>query len=205
MKLLNNPAGYVSSTVENDGPTVKELLPPELRTKNMFPAGRLDKESLGALLLAWKFRGNPRRRPLVALAFLLSAATVTWGALCGVWFGVQKGGIRLLADPAVKDANTQAFCFILAVAQLYADRAGLHRLDGFQIVVPGPVPDYPVGLWSRYDDARAAGGALGLEAAHVKRGLDLASARGTEEAGEVFFGFHLRFRVSWRCATDSIS
>lgn len=49
--LLNKPAGYVSSTEENDGPTVMELLPPEQRAKNMFPAGRLDKDSLGALLL----------------------------------------------------------------------------------------------------------------------------------------------------------
>ena len=49
--LLNKPAGYVSSTEEHDGPTVIELIPPEMRTKNMFPAGRLDKDSLGALLL----------------------------------------------------------------------------------------------------------------------------------------------------------
>lgn len=49
--LLNKPAGYVSSTEEHDGPTVMELIPPEMRTKNMFPAGRLDKDSLGALLL----------------------------------------------------------------------------------------------------------------------------------------------------------
>ncbi len=49
--LLNKPAGYVSSTEEHDGPSVMELVPPEVRTKNMFPAGRLDKDSLGALLL----------------------------------------------------------------------------------------------------------------------------------------------------------
>jgi 16S rRNA pseudouridine516 synthase len=49
--LLNKPEGYVCSTEEHDGPTVMELIPPEMRTKNMFPAGRLDKDSLGALLL----------------------------------------------------------------------------------------------------------------------------------------------------------
>ena len=72
----------------------------------------------GSLLLAWKFRADPGKRQLVRLSLLLSSATVAWGALSGLWFGVQKGGIRLLTDPAVKDANTQAFCFILAVAQL---------------------------------------------------------------------------------------
>ncbi len=49
--LLNKPQGYVCSTDEKDGETVMSLVPPELRTKGMFPAGRLDKDSLGALLI----------------------------------------------------------------------------------------------------------------------------------------------------------
>lgn len=49
--LLNKPDGYVSSTEENDGISVMQLIPPELRKKGLFPAGRLDKDSLGALLI----------------------------------------------------------------------------------------------------------------------------------------------------------
>jgi len=49
--LLNKPAGYVCSTEENDGPSVLGLVPAEMRTKSLFPAGRLDKDSLGALLI----------------------------------------------------------------------------------------------------------------------------------------------------------
>lgn len=49
--LLNKPAGYVCSTDDKDGETVMKLIPPEMRTKGMFPAGRLDKDSLGALLI----------------------------------------------------------------------------------------------------------------------------------------------------------
>lgn len=49
--LLNKPEGYVCSTDEKDGETVMKLVPPQLRTRDMFPAGRLDKDSLGALLL----------------------------------------------------------------------------------------------------------------------------------------------------------
>lgn len=49
--LLNKPDGYVCSTSDNDGESVLKLVPDSLRTKNMFPAGRLDKDSLGALLL----------------------------------------------------------------------------------------------------------------------------------------------------------
>ncbi|MDE6679479.1 MAG: rRNA pseudouridine synthase [Ruminococcus sp.] len=49
--LLNKPDGYVCSTTDNDGESVMKLVPDNLRTKNMFPAGRLDKDSLGALLI----------------------------------------------------------------------------------------------------------------------------------------------------------
>lgn len=49
--LMNKPDGYVCSTSENDGKNVMSLVPKNLRTKNMFPAGRLDKDSLGALLI----------------------------------------------------------------------------------------------------------------------------------------------------------
>ena len=49
--LLNKPDGYVSSTEENDGISVMTLIPPELNKKGLFPAGRLDKDSLGALLI----------------------------------------------------------------------------------------------------------------------------------------------------------
>lgn len=49
--LLNKPQGYVCSTDEKDGKTVMELIPSEMKTKGMFPAGRLDKDSMGALLI----------------------------------------------------------------------------------------------------------------------------------------------------------
>jgi len=48
--ILNKPAGYVCSTDDPDNPTVLELVPPELR-KGIFPAGRLDKDSEGMVLL----------------------------------------------------------------------------------------------------------------------------------------------------------
>lgn len=49
--LLNKPQGYVSSTEDDDGESVLRLIPPELRTKGLAPAGRLDKDSMGALLI----------------------------------------------------------------------------------------------------------------------------------------------------------
>ena len=39
--MLNKPAGYLSATEDGRGPTVLDLLPPELRRQNLFPVGLL--------------------------------------------------------------------------------------------------------------------------------------------------------------------
>ena len=48
---LNKPAGYVSATEDGHDPTVLELLPETLRRIGLFPCGRLDKNTLGLMLL----------------------------------------------------------------------------------------------------------------------------------------------------------
>lgn len=49
--LLNKPDGYVSATDDTREKTVLDLLTPELRKKGVFPCGRLDKNTLGLMLL----------------------------------------------------------------------------------------------------------------------------------------------------------
>ena len=49
--MLNKPEGYVSATEDGRFPTVIELLPPELQKIGLFPCGRLDKNTLGLMLL----------------------------------------------------------------------------------------------------------------------------------------------------------
>lgn len=49
--MLHKPAGLVSATDDPCQPTVLELLPPHLRRVGLFPAGRLDKDTEGLLLL----------------------------------------------------------------------------------------------------------------------------------------------------------
>lgn len=49
--LLNKPEGYVSATEDNREKTVLDLLPSKYRTMGLFPCGRLDKNTLGLMLL----------------------------------------------------------------------------------------------------------------------------------------------------------
>ena len=49
--MLNQPDGYVSATEDGKDPTVVELLPKEAQKIGVFPCGRLDKHTLGLMLL----------------------------------------------------------------------------------------------------------------------------------------------------------
>lgn len=49
--MLNKPDGYVSATEDGKDPTVVELLPAEYRKMGVFPCGRLDKHTLGLMLI----------------------------------------------------------------------------------------------------------------------------------------------------------
>lgn len=49
--MMNKPAGVLSATYDRNGKTVLDLLPPNLRRKGLFPAGRLDKDTEGFLLI----------------------------------------------------------------------------------------------------------------------------------------------------------
>ncbi len=49
--MLNKPAGYLTATEDRHAPTVMDLIPSELRRPNLAPVGRLDKDTVGLLLI----------------------------------------------------------------------------------------------------------------------------------------------------------
>lgn len=49
--MLNKPEGYVSATEDARLPAVTELLPEELRKRELFPVGRLDRDTVGLMIL----------------------------------------------------------------------------------------------------------------------------------------------------------
>ena len=49
--MLNKPKGVVSASEDKRDKTVVDILPEELKRKNLFPAGRLDKDTTGFCLI----------------------------------------------------------------------------------------------------------------------------------------------------------
>lgn len=49
--MLNKPAGILSATDDKKQKTVIDLFPPAIRKKNLFPVGRLDKDTTGLLII----------------------------------------------------------------------------------------------------------------------------------------------------------
>jgi 16S rRNA pseudouridine516 synthase len=49
--MLNKPKGYVSATIDKNDKTVLELVPSKYIHRNLFPAGRLDKDTTGLMII----------------------------------------------------------------------------------------------------------------------------------------------------------
>lgn len=49
--ILNKPKGYISATEDRTMQTVLDLVPKEYQHRNLFPAGRLDKDTTGLMVI----------------------------------------------------------------------------------------------------------------------------------------------------------
>lgn len=49
--MMNKPKGVISASEGNGEQTVVDILPDEMKRKNLFPAGRLDKDTTGFVLI----------------------------------------------------------------------------------------------------------------------------------------------------------
>jgi 16S rRNA pseudouridine516 synthase len=96
--MMNKPAGVLSATRDREQPTVLELLPDGLRRKNLFPAGRLDKDTEGLLLItddgdfAHYILSPVNRIPKTYYAELSGEAADLQAVVAGFAGGVNLGG-----------------------------------------------------------------------------------------------------------------
>ncbi len=49
--ILNKPQGVISATTDPAKKTVIDIIPPELKRRSLFPAGRLDRDTVGLLII----------------------------------------------------------------------------------------------------------------------------------------------------------
>ena len=49
--MLNKPNGVVSATEDSSFPTVIDILPNNMKRKGLFPCGRLDKDTVGLVII----------------------------------------------------------------------------------------------------------------------------------------------------------
>ena len=94
--MMNKPAGVLSATEDRRQPTVLDLLPEELRRRGLFPAGRLDKDTTGLLLITDD--GDLAHRMLAPKSHVYkqyearTARPVTAEDIAAFAAGVEQGG-----------------------------------------------------------------------------------------------------------------
>ena len=93
--MLNKPAGVVSASKDPNEKTVVDLVPSDIRRKGLFPAGRLDKDTTGFVLITDD--GDFAHRILAPGKHVPKTYLVT------LTRGVTAGEIAELADGPVLD------------------------------------------------------------------------------------------------------
>lgn len=106
--MMNKPAGVLSAARDSRAETVLDLLPPELWRRGLFPAGRLDKDTEGLLLITNDGAFAHR---------MLSPSS-----------GVQKVYHAVL-DLPVDEADVRAFADGLVIGEWVCRPAGLRVLE----------------------------------------------------------------------------
>lgn len=77
--MLNKPMGYISATEDGNAPVVTSLLPEDVQRRGVFPCGRLDRDTVGFMLLTddgalAHLLLSPKRHVAKRYAFTLSDA-----------------------------------------------------------------------------------------------------------------------------------
>lgn len=114
--MMNKPAGVITATESDEHATVMDSIPPELRRRGLSPAGRLDKDTTGLLILTTDgglshMITHPRRK-------------------------LSKTYIATLLDGALDDDAEARFSAGMTLADGTQCRAaGLLRLDGDRVRV----------------------------------------------------------------------
>lgn len=109
--MMDKPAGVVSASRDDGCPTVVDLVPPELKRPGLFPAGRLDKDTTGMVIitddgaLAHRILSPKSHVPKVYLACI--DVFITNAMIQGFAQGIPMGeeGVTLPAELVALDLD----------------------------------------------------------------------------------------------------
>lgn len=157
--MLHKPPGVVSSTRDPRDPTVLTLLPPRLQKLDLFPAGRLDKDAEGLLLLTndgpLAHRLLSPRRHVDKVYYVETAGTLTAEDAQALSQGITLGDgtrclparLELLEEPETALVTIQEGKYHQVKRMLAARGKPVRRLKRLSM---GPLtldPQLPPGAW----------------------------------------------------------
>lgn len=98
--MMNKPAGVLSAARDTRAQTVVDLLPPEMQRRGLFPAGRLDKDTEGLLIItddgAFAHRMLAPKSHVFKLYEAVLAAPVSAGDISRFENGLELNGMTCL-------------------------------------------------------------------------------------------------------------
>lgn len=117
--MMNKPQGVVSATEDKVCQTVLDLVPPELWRKGLFPAGRLDKDTTGFVLLtddgdfAHRILSPKRHVPKTYEAVISAPVTQDDITAFEAGLALADGTVCMRAQLVVLDEGAQPFVKII--------------------------------------------------------------------------------------------
>ena len=116
--MLNKPQGVVCSTKDGASPTVLSLVPPEWQRKGLFPAGRLDKDTEGFVLitddgeLAHRILSPKNHVPKKYYVELLNPVGENYAEIFASGMEIDGGDVCKPAELYPSDENPNA-CYVV--------------------------------------------------------------------------------------------
>ncbi|MFI3205849.1 MAG: pseudouridine synthase [Clostridia bacterium] len=95
--MMNKPKGILSATRDKNASTVLDIIPEELQRKELFPAGRLDKDTTGLLIITDD--GDLAHRMLAPKSHVYKRYKAT------IDMDIEKSDIKKFADGIVSGEN----------------------------------------------------------------------------------------------------
>lgn len=125
--MLNKPKGVVSSTDDKLNKTVIDLVPQNLKRSDLFPAGRLDKDTTGFVLITND--GDFAHRMLAPSSHVEKTYLVTLdGELTQEGIKKLESGVTLASGESCRAVSVKVISSCPSIAEIVLDEGKYHQI-----------------------------------------------------------------------------